>query len=87
MFTMQLGLGLGLGLGGAGAGEGELVPGDDRAVGGWLAEGLCRLVGWRAAGAGPLETTRLTAEPFETCVPFGGFVEITSFVATDADAV
>jgi hypothetical protein len=29
----------------------------------------------------------LTAEPFEICVPDDGFVEITSFFATDADSV
>jgi hypothetical protein len=34
-----------------------------------------------------LETARLTAEPFETCVPCDGLVEITSFFATDADDV
>ena len=95
MSTTQLVLGLGLGR--AGDDEGELVvsgfvPDDDRAVGAaaaagagvrvGVAEWLCR---WLATGTRPVETTRLTADPFETCVSSEGFVEITSFFGTDAD--
>ena len=93
MVTTQLVLGLGPGPGDLGGGEvevvadervpGEVVLGDDAG----LAERPSRLRGWLATGTSRFDTTRLTAEPFETCLPDGGFVEITSFIGTDADGV
>ena len=84
MFTTQVALGLGLGRPGDGAGD-RVAGAGDLVAGAGLADLLCRPWGWLAAGTGPFETTRLTLEPFETCVPYDGFVEITSFFATDAD--